>query len=258
MRVWSHITKAQWRQLERGRLRADAALVMKRNPYYIVAYRWMIKQMEKRIGVAPEGVTFPLWAWRAYDGEVARPDIENDDIYIGCDDYMVRLDIPDDQVLVSDFNLWHNVLNFSYLPKNDEEARMIEEHWKTPYRSDIRTEDMLPWDAKFSICKAEIMIATGDVEYAKFKAMELAYGESWEQIFDSGYSVEGYADENPRLQAVAWEFTLDQVCGLEHINRRRKLGEIWAAYKGWRQSRRFWKNYRPSEEEIRWQEVLKW
>lgn len=35
----------------------------------------MANQMKMRIGNAPEGVTFPVWAWYQWEGKRKRPDM---------------------------------------------------------------------------------------------------------------------------------------------------------------------------------------
>lgn len=38
-------------------------------------YLWMADQMRKRIGEAPDGVVFPIWAWYMWEVKRKRPDM---------------------------------------------------------------------------------------------------------------------------------------------------------------------------------------
>jgi hypothetical protein len=41
------------------------------------AYKWMVTQMEKRIGAKPEGVTYPVWAWHTQEYKHKKPDFRH-------------------------------------------------------------------------------------------------------------------------------------------------------------------------------------
>ena len=132
MRIWTTQTVSFWDQLnQQGVVHCDAkrswgADEMKE------AYDWMAGQMTRRIGPAPEGVVFPIWGWKQvgcykkeYHGCIA--DCGGDD-----DEFVfITADIPDDLVLLSDFDDWHCVLNHWYADslrhKNepDEEAAIV-------------------------------------------------------------------------------------------------------------------------------------
>ena len=107
MRLWTIQTPDRLHDLNRDGLirgswdflRADEHLV-----FYIEPYKWMVEQMQKRLpDVSGEA---PMWA------QPHRPDLRRDRWQWG-DRYMVLIefDAPDDAVLLSDYGLWHQVLN---------------------------------------------------------------------------------------------------------------------------------------------------
>lgn len=77
------------------------------------AYIWLTGQMEKRISKAPDGVRFPVWAWYRWEGKRKRPDMRSfgrNRRFKGTPIILMTLDVPDNCVLLSDFDYWHFVL----------------------------------------------------------------------------------------------------------------------------------------------------
>ena len=75
-----------------------------------VAYNWMIKQMKRRKILPPRDVKVPLWAWYRRDYKHVRPDfrwIRDSEIEV-C----MEINIPEEKVLLSDFEAWHFVLSY--------------------------------------------------------------------------------------------------------------------------------------------------
>lgn len=94
--------------------------VLRGNHKYITAdffeepYAWMANQMKKRVGTPPDGVSVPVWAWYQWEGKRKRPDMRvhgRGQGYKGTPIVLLTLDVPDDKVLLSDFDYWHYVLN---------------------------------------------------------------------------------------------------------------------------------------------------
>ena len=133
MRIWTTQSLSLWNQLqEQGVAYANTAKSLGTGDYK-EAYEWMAAQMVKRVGPAPlPEVRFPLWGWqqvgsykKEYHGSLSVCD-GNGEEYV-----FIAADIPDDQLLLSDFYWWHAVLNHTYADmlkhKNepDEEAAII-------------------------------------------------------------------------------------------------------------------------------------
>lgn len=91
----------------------------------IPAYDWMIEQMEQRVGPRPNGVVIPIWAWYKFDDET-KPDMrkhKTERPY--C---VIQFEKDEKDVLLSDFDLWHFVLNDCYFADvlTDEEYEKVE------------------------------------------------------------------------------------------------------------------------------------
>ena len=88
------------------------------------AYKWLIRQMANRIGTPPTYVTYPIWAWYKKQGQHdGKPDMrkwkaEPDSEFV----VRMKLDVPDWNVLLTDFDDWHCALNYWYLPRTKQEA----------------------------------------------------------------------------------------------------------------------------------------
>lgn len=76
------------------------------------AYSWMVSQMDLR-GVKGRGTaTYPWWGWVKYNKKLHKPDLRTIGLAKkGTFQYCIELDLPDNEVLVSDHDSWHNVLN---------------------------------------------------------------------------------------------------------------------------------------------------
>lgn len=74
----------------------------------------MAEQMKKRIGEPPKGVIFPVWAWYQWEGMRKRPDMRvhgRNWGEKGTPIVLLTIEVPDNLVLLSDFDYWHCVLN---------------------------------------------------------------------------------------------------------------------------------------------------
>ena len=81
-------------------------------PMFMRAYHWMADQMRRRIGDPPiDGIEFPLWAWYQYNS--AKSNKPPKSLHDACDGVSVYMEIelPDKDVLLSDFSDWHCALN---------------------------------------------------------------------------------------------------------------------------------------------------
>jgi len=126
MRLYTFQPDVIVEQLMRGEVfRCDEKLAtfLQPEPYnfgFREAYDWLVSRMEERIP-KPTGVTYPVWAWYKVYGETKKPDrrtgmFRNYDKF----DSILEIEIPDDEVLLTDFDDWHYVINdFPY--QTDEE-----------------------------------------------------------------------------------------------------------------------------------------
>ena len=121
MRVWMIAAASLYARLRQEcMLHADPALA---DPDFAVAYAWMRAQMAQRL--PHYAGHWPWWAWARPPAGRSRPDLRARWAYhngwpAGTACVRLGLDVPDAEVLLSDFDMWHAVLNNSPLVASDE------------------------------------------------------------------------------------------------------------------------------------------
>ena len=134
MVIWSNLTQQAWKELQgQGHLR-----VTRRHTEedFLGSYRWMASQMERRLQTPrPSEDSMPIWAWWQWWGDRHRPDLRASG-YLpkGTRGIRVELQVKADRVLLCDFELWHYVLNYWYLPKTEKEGKTFK---RTLTRADL-------------------------------------------------------------------------------------------------------------------------
>lgn len=79
---------------------------------FVRSYDWMVCQMIARGIEKPENAKYPFWAWYKYSAEKAKPDLRHaGHAPRGTECVCFELVLPDNSVLLSNFDLWHFVLN---------------------------------------------------------------------------------------------------------------------------------------------------
>lgn len=124
------------------------------NKEFRAAYEWLAVQMKSRVASSPKDAQYPFWAWALIDGVSKKPDLRRTEFnnYVG-ENVVLEIEIPDIDVLLSDEENWHYVLNDWYLHDvSDNEGK-----WE---KTDMWF-DGLPPDTKDSVKQ-----------------------KSWERIFD--------------------------------------------------------------------------
>jgi hypothetical protein len=87
------------------------------------AYRWLADQMSKRVGPPPEGVVYPVWVWYKQQGQHdGKPDMRQSHYFKGMPCMRMKLDVPDWEVLLSDFDDWHHALNYWHCSLTEEDS----------------------------------------------------------------------------------------------------------------------------------------
>jgi len=134
------------------------------------AYPWMVAQMTKRLP-AFSG-EFPVWAWtKRKDLRLARWECD-----VGSWHVQIGFEAPADKVLLSNFDLWHCVLNNS-------PATLSESEWDRWHQR---------WDARLSrkgilqmIKEAsERGVSPPDLANELERAYEESLRATWDRIFD--------------------------------------------------------------------------
>ena len=89
-------------------------------------YKWMAQQMADRIGTNP--ARCPTFAWYRYDEKKRMPDLRScGHLPRGIPGIRLELEVEEERVLLSDFSMWHAVLNQTYLAENERNDRVLEE-----------------------------------------------------------------------------------------------------------------------------------
>jgi hypothetical protein len=203
MILWSIVSRETWIELQKkGRLRATRRYITKD---FLHSYLWMAGQMKHRLKPPPWGKNaFPLWAWYQWEGKKRRmPDLRSGG-HLENGHRGVRLEfiVPEDRILLSDFELWHFILNYGYLPESDEDDVRFENIMKKNHLSVARFSHRNPLPQKYH------------------RILE----KSWERIFDLSWIANNpgmcSADEKQSIQATLWEINLiDVIRATEFIAR---------------------------------------
>ncbi len=154
MILWTVQDIAVWEQLEKtGLYTVPAELIVfpKRDDDACnrmnYAYRWLANQMSKLVGPPPEGVEYPIWAWYKQQGRHdGKPDMRQYHHAKGGQCVRMKLDVPDWEVLLSDFDDWHHALNYWYL---SQVRAKVESSWERIVG--VRQGDdywHLPWEKR--------------------------------------------------------------------------------------------------------------
>lgn len=148
MLLWTIQHRAAYeRLLKTGIMRADEHHLFCGDDFPH-AYQWIADQMSKRIGQPPRDVHYPVWAWYQWEGIRKRPDMRSHRRYTprGEPIVLLTIDVPDTEVMLSDFDMWHFVLSDDYLPLSEEDERLDftqEEKlisWNHIFEIDTRTQ----------------------------------------------------------------------------------------------------------------------
>lgn len=189
MQLWSIQTLAAWQTLQTtGVLRTDPRRIA---ADFLPAYQWMVLQMQSRIGPPPPGCQFPIWVWQqCYNAAKPKPDLrQGGHLPKGMPGVLLALVVDERSCLLSDFDLWHYVLNYWYLPTSNAEQ-----------------DDFV------------VELARVGLDYYQTKPLpdplyHRRMEESWQRIFDLDWAADGIASPKAEkaVQATLWEIRLEQV-----------------------------------------------
>lgn len=144
-------------------------------------YNWLVAQMKKRISPPPEGVSYPVWAYYRWSRTKMKPDLRAIRWFWGLkNNKFVRLEIeiPDDEVLLSDFDGWAGIiLNNGLLSNTEEEDKELN----------------------------GIYASLSENMQKEFRA------KNWERVFDISYFENDWISRGETIQATFWELKKEQV-----------------------------------------------
>ncbi len=147
--------------------------------------------MCERLGPPPSSACFPLWAWFQWEGtDRRRPDLRcAGHLPPGEIGVLVEFHADASEALLSDFELWHYVLNYQYLPSTMEDS--------------ARFDAVL--EALGSRTPSEVAIRN--------RSFHSDLRESWTRIFDMHWSQPDIASHftQKAIQATLWSLSRDRV-----------------------------------------------
>lgn len=162
----------------------------KLDPKFTPAYSWLADQMDKRVGKRPEGVQFPVWAWYQYNCK-RKPDLRRERWENGYDGERfacIELEIPDKLVLLSDFHMWHFVLNRWPISDTEEESNRLDS-----FLDNVEQD------------KAEAFLR-----------------QNWERVFDITPFKNEWTSRGEDIQATFWELKYEYVKRARFFSAARK------------------------------------
>jgi hypothetical protein len=174
------------------------------------AYQWYAKQMSNRVGPAPSGVKWPVWAWYKRYGktgsEMGKPDMRESSYgERGTRVVRLKLAVACNRILLSDFDSWHSALNYWFLSLTKSE-------------DDAFTE----WCEQHGVLEQHLLNAGSKTESRNHAKVCQRIKESWERMFtlytDNGEWHDTY--ERQSIQATLWELHLDDVVSAESFTLR--------------------------------------
>lgn len=198
MRLWTLQGIEIYEQLQREGIAYCTKPSMGDEPIFVRSYHWMADQMRKRIGEPPiKGIEYPLWAWYQYNSAKSKkPPRSLHDAPDGISAYM-EIEIPDKEVLLSEFSNWHAVLNECALSG-----------WKKI-------------DKKTDVLDKEAGRRLSFIEYPIEIQKEIE--ESWEAIFDLDRRDEEVGRKhksNRSIQATFWALKQEHIVSVEFLEKK--------------------------------------
>lgn len=117
MRAWTRQNALVLKELEANGnficreqfLRAKSDTI---SDYYIKAYRWLTNQARSRVSI-PEDLYLPIWLAMTPSARLPQAPGE----------VSLTLEVPDENLFIMDYNKWGYVLNYMYVPLDDDDER---------------------------------------------------------------------------------------------------------------------------------------
>jgi hypothetical protein len=127
------------------------------------AYRWLMREMRERIGAAPEGVVYPIWAWHTWEGEHKAPDPDSAAFLQRTEDKVyLTLDLPEDHAILTDYEKWQSVMmnTFLFWGRTEEEVQQQIDEADSLEGEVLETAMQKSWQNVFQLADAHYIQAT--------------------------------------------------------------------------------------------------
>ena len=161
-------------------------------------YLWMAEQMKQRIGKPNnKDILLPIWGWYQFNGKRKRRDLRSSGLGKKGDKMVqIEFEISPNQVLLSDFDAWHVVLNRQYFGDTDEDE-----------------------DIFYNKCQ-EIDIWHGTDDRANEMLLEMK--KSWENVFDLDKCIQRdfTTKDSQSIQATFWELKAEWIRKVDFFTAR--------------------------------------
>lgn len=140
-------------------------------------YRWMALQMDNKSIPHPKNLIYPIWGWYRMNG--CEPTLKELKEFTSNNDIILKLNIPTDKILLSDYDAWHYVLNDIWYDDSttEYEFNLMHEYF-----------DALPYSKQNKLKK-----------------------ESWLKIFDITKTNTDWSKTGYYVQGTFWEITDDML-----------------------------------------------
>lgn len=147
-------------------------------------YSWMIEQMKKRLPNY-EGHSYPVWVWKRHPDRNGPANLRR-----GTRGVILKLEIPDEDILWSDFESWHLVLN-------EGPCTTSEEEWEEHLRNEWSTEKVeKSWEMIFDFEK----LSNLDPEWNGTFDLEWIQGVTPRITMDQVKKVTRFIAKGPKLE----------------------------------------------------------
>lgn len=143
-------------------------------------YDWLVQEMKARIGEPPEGVFYPVWAWYMWEGARKKPDLRRARWRNGWKEdrfVCMEIEIPDDRVVLSDFDVWSIILLDGLIADSEKEVERLEMEYDSLTQEDKQ----------------------------EYKA------QNWKTVFDLNYVDNGWIHRGDSIQATFWELGKEEI-----------------------------------------------
>ena len=162
-------------------------------------YDWLAQEMKRRIGNPPEGVSYPVWAWYMWEGERKKPDLRRErwgNGWKGERFACMEIDIPEAEVILSDFDSWSIILLHGLLSDSEEEDNRLEQEYENlseEFRQEYREAN---WERAFELSYVDNdWVHRGDSIQATFWELRKEHIRKV-RFFTSATPKPDYLDEN--------------------------------------------------------------
>lgn len=136
--LWTIQHEAAWETFEKNGVLVANECHLFCEDDFLFAYEWISQQMIRKIGVPPDGIHYPVWAWYQWEGKRKRQDLRRAGYAArGTPMVQITFEAEENSFVLSDFDSWHCVLNSSFLANNEAEWNDFYDRIPNPARHEI-------------------------------------------------------------------------------------------------------------------------